>query len=109
MACHQSFKGERVQGKSSLTEIRYIIINQLLEFAYGMLLCEYNYTLFMTAIIGTRQIANTNYGVCVQTAAGYCSIQWTQTPNDPYSFTVSGDTGGIDTALLGKNDNYAEA
>ena len=104
-----SFKGERVQGKSSLTLIRYTIFNQLLEFAYGMLLCEYNHTLITTGISGTRQIVNTNYGVCVQAADGYCSIQWTQDPNDPYSFTVSGDTGGIAPSLLGKYDNYAGA
>jgi len=74
-----------------------------------MLLSEYNHMLITTGIYGTRQTANTNYGVCVQAAPGYCSIQWTQNPNDPYSFTVSGDTGGIAPTLLGKNDNYAEA
>lgn len=109
MACHQSFKSERVQGKSSLTEIRYIIFNQLLEFAYGMLLCEFKDALITTGIYGTRQIVNTNYGVCVQAAPGYCSIQWTQDSSDPYSFTVSGDTGGIAPSLLGKKDNYAGA
>lgn len=72
-----------------------------------MLLCEYNHTFITTGISGTRQIVNTNYGVCVQTAHGYCSIRWTQDPNDPYSFTVSGDTGGIAPSLLGKYDNYA--
>jgi hypothetical protein len=50
---------------------------------------------------GTRQLANTNYGVCVRMAQGYCSIQWQQNPSDPYSFTVSGDTDGIDPTLLG--------
>jgi hypothetical protein len=65
--------------------------------------------LITTGTYGTRQIANTNYGVCVQAALGYCSIQWTQNSNDLYSFTVSGDTGGIATTLLGKNDNYKEA
>jgi hypothetical protein len=33
-----------------------------------------------------------NYGVGVRAAPGYCSIEWTQASNDPYSFTVSGDT-----------------
>lgn len=74
-----------------------------------MLLCEYNHTVITTGISGTRQIVNTNYGVCVQAAQGYCSIQWTQDPNDSYSFTVSGDTGGIASSLLGKYDNYAGA
>jgi len=74
-----------------------------------MLLCEYNHTLITTGIYGSRQIVNTNYGVCVKAAPGYCSIQWAQTTNDRYSFTVSGDTGGIDPTLLGKNDKYAGA
>ncbi|XP_033610133.1 uncharacterized protein LOC111871409 [Cryptotermes secundus] len=54
-----------------------------------------------TDMYGTRQLANTNYGVCVRMAQGYCSIQWQQNPSDPYSFTVSGDTDGIDPTLLG--------
>jgi hypothetical protein len=74
-----------------------------------MLLCEYNYMLIATGVYGTRQIANTNYGVCVQAAPGYCSLQWAQNPNDMYAFTVSGDTGGIAPTLLGMNDNYAGA
>lgn len=49
---------------------------------------------------GTRQIANTNYGVCVRMAQGYCGIEWSQTA--PNSFTVSGDTGSFDSTLLGK-------
>lgn len=44
-----------------------------------------------TLIAGTRQIANTNYGICVNMQPGYCSIQWSQT-SDPESFTVTGDT-----------------
>lgn len=53
-------------------------------------------------IIGTRQIANTNYGVCVRMAQGYCSIEWSQTNSN--SFTVSGDTGAIDPTLIGTMD-----
>jgi hypothetical protein len=109
MAGHQSFKGQRVQDKGSSTYIRCITFNQLLEFAYGMILCECNHTLFTAALYGTRQISSITYGVCVQAALGYCSIQWMQNPNDPYSFTVSGDTAGIDPTLLGKYDNYAGA
>ncbi|GFG39627.1 hypothetical protein Cfor_02901, partial [Coptotermes formosanus] len=64
---------------------------------------SFNYSPSVSAAspIGTRQIANTNYGVCVQMVAGYCSIEWTQNPSDPYSFTVSGNTGGVDPSLLG--------
>lgn len=41
---------------------------------------------------GTRQLANTNYGICVAMVAGYCGIQWSQ-PTDVFSFTVTGNTG----------------
>lgn len=50
---------------------------------------------------GTREIANLNYGVCVQMAPGYCSIEWSQNPADRYSFTVSGDTETLDPELIG--------
>lgn len=40
---------------------------------------------------GTRELANLNYGVCVQMQPGYCSIQWSQ-GSDSTSFTVSGNT-----------------
>jgi hypothetical protein len=51
---------------------------------------------------GTRQIANTNYGVFVRAGLGYCSITWSQVSGDPYTFTVSGDTDALPTNLLGK-------
>ena len=44
---------------------------------------------------GTRQLANENYGVCVQMQPGYCAIEWSQGP-DSTSFTVSGDTALTD-------------
>lgn len=43
-------------------------------------------------ITGTRELANLNYGVCIEMQPGYCSIQWTQSSADPYSFTVTDDT-----------------
>lgn len=49
--------------------------------------------------LGTRQIANTNYGVCVRMAQGYCAIEWSQT--NPNSFSVSGDTGSFDSTTIG--------
>lgn len=42
--------------------------------------------------VGTRELANLNYGVCIEMQPGYCSIQWSQSGADPYAFTVSGDT-----------------
>jgi hypothetical protein len=64
---------------------------------------KYSLTLSVSSdTYGTRQIANTNYGVCVRMAAGYCSILWQQNPSDIYSFTLTGDTDGIDPTLLGK-------
>ncbi|KAK3921263.1 Cubilin [Frankliniella fusca] len=51
--------------------------------------------------IGTREIANLDYMACVRPAAGYCSIEWSQLADDPYSFTVSGDTSVLDATTLG--------
>lgn len=48
---------------------------------------------------GTRQIANTNYGVCIRMAQGYCAIEWSQTNSN--SFSVSGDTGSFDSTIIG--------
>lgn len=43
---------------------------------------------------GTRELANLNYGVCVDMRPGYCRIRWSQAVGDPYSFTITGDTIG---------------
>ncbi|XP_022920246.2 uncharacterized protein [Onthophagus taurus] len=43
--------------------------------------------------VGTRQLVNQNYGICVAMRPGYCSITWT--PSSMSSFTVSGDTDGV--------------
>ncbi|KAK0080535.1 hypothetical protein PV325_013798 [Microctonus aethiopoides] len=45
---------------------------------------------------GTRQIQNLNYGVCIDVALGYCGIEWSQL--DSNSFSISGDSGNIDSA-----------
>nr|XP_031831146.1 uncharacterized protein LOC116426404 [Nomia melanderi] len=50
----------------------------------------------------TRQIANTNYGVCVRMAQGYCAIEWSQTTTT--SFSVSGDTGSLGFPIIGTAD-----
>ncbi|KRT81446.1 CUB domain-containing protein [Oryctes borbonicus] len=44
---------------------------------------------------GSREIANLRYGVCIGTQPGFCSIRWTQSSGDPYSFTVTGNTIGL--------------
>lgn len=47
---------------------------------------------------GTRELANLNYGVCIQMQPGYCTIQWSQSGSADTSFTVSGDT--ITTSVI---------
>lgn len=44
-----------------------------------------------TEAVGGRQLANMNYGICIRTAPGMCSIQWSATSGDSYAFTVSQD------------------
>lgn len=57
----------------------------------------------------TRQIINTNYGVFVRAASGYCSIEWTQTSGDLYSFTMTRGTDAIPPNYLGKYNSHANA
>lgn len=57
-------------------------------------------SVYRTDIPGTRELANLNYGLCVKMAPGYCGIEWSQSPGDPYSFTVSGPTD-VEMDLLG--------
>ncbi|EZA49837.1 hypothetical protein DMN91_005680 [Ooceraea biroi] len=56
--------------------------------------------------IGTRQMVNHRYGVCVRMELGYCSIEWSQA--DRFSFSVSGDTGSFDPDIIG-TDLVAES
>uniref|UniRef100_A0A182WBF9 CUB domain-containing protein n=1 Tax=Anopheles minimus TaxID=112268 RepID=A0A182WBF9_9DIPT len=50
---------------------------------------------------GSRQLANTNYGICIRPAAARCSITYSLPPNDRYAFTLTSDAVAIDPALLG--------
>nr|XP_050847063.1 uncharacterized protein LOC127062600 isoform X1 [Vespula vulgaris] len=50
-------------------------------------------------MVGTREMVNLNYGVCVRMALGYCSIQWSQ--SDINSFSISGDTSTLDPTIIG--------
>lgn len=49
---------------------------------------------------GTRQIASLSYGICVA-AIDSCSITYSVLSSDAYSFTLTGDVGAVDPALLG--------
>ncbi|KAH8364232.1 hypothetical protein KR084_004434 [Drosophila pseudotakahashii] len=49
---------------------------------------------------GTRQLANTKYGICIRKAAGMCSITYSQVGSDTYSFTLTNDVGAVDPTLL---------
>uniref|UniRef100_A0A1E1WFY2 CUB domain-containing protein n=2 Tax=Pectinophora gossypiella TaxID=13191 RepID=A0A1E1WFY2_PECGO len=60
-----------------------------------------NTALSASLVTGTHQIANLNYGICIRMEAGYCAIQYSQTANDIYSFTVTGDVEGADNTVLG--------
>lgn len=48
-----------------------------------------------TTFAGTRQLANTNYGICVYMQPGYCSIQWAQ-GSDSTSFTLTNNTALVE-------------
>ncbi|KAK3876937.1 hypothetical protein Pcinc_018311 [Petrolisthes cinctipes] len=54
---------------------------------------------------GTRQIANTNYGVCVEMADGYCGIIWERnTTGGDYGFSMTGNPAGLPPGILGTPD-----
>lgn len=55
--------------------------------------------------IGTRQMVNHRYGVCVRMALGYCTIEWSQI--DRFSFSVSGDTGSFDPDIIGRSVTFS--
>ncbi|XP_065073926.1 uncharacterized protein LOC135697968 [Ochlerotatus camptorhynchus] len=52
-------------------------------------------------LIGTRQLANSNYGICIRPAAGQCSVTYNLPTGDPFAFTMTGDATVITTAMLG--------
>ncbi|CAG9863007.1 unnamed protein product [Phyllotreta striolata] len=56
-----------------------------------------------TMVAGTRQLANTNYGICVNMLPGFCSITWAQSA-DPTSFTITQDTAA-DATVSGLPSN----
>lgn len=45
----------------------------------------------LSFLIGTRQMINQNYAVCIKMLPGYCSVQWSQA-GDWTSFTVTNDS-----------------
>lgn len=74
------------------------------SFNYGTTVSSY---LLPNGQPGTRQLANTNYGICVEMVAGYCGIQWSQS-SDIYSFTVSGDTStAVGQGIIGTPASFA--
>ncbi|GJQ88053.1 hypothetical protein Trydic_g12974 [Trypoxylus dichotomus] len=62
------------------------------SFNYGI---TANNNLKADGLPGTREIANLKYGVCIATQPGFCSIRWTQSSGDSYSFTVTANTIGL--------------
>ncbi|XP_046977174.1 uncharacterized protein LOC124543148 [Vanessa cardui] len=74
------------------------ITGTITSFNYGT---AANTALSASLVTGTRQLANLNYGICIRMEAGYCAIQYAQTANDVFSFTVTGDVEGADNTVLG--------
>lgn len=49
---------------------------------------------------GTRQLGSLSYGICIRSQGSY-SITYSILSSDIYSFTLTGDVGAVDPALLG--------
>ena len=58
---------------------------------------------------GTRQLANTRYGICIRSGANKCSISYSLPSSDPYAFSVTGDVGAVDPTLLGTDVLQSQA
>ncbi|XP_053686800.1 uncharacterized protein LOC128736348 [Sabethes cyaneus] len=52
-------------------------------------------------LTGTRQLANSQYGICIDPAPGQCSITYSLPSGDPYAFTMTGDATAVAPAMLG--------
>ncbi|XP_058792293.1 uncharacterized protein LOC131664866 isoform X3 [Phymastichus coffea] len=53
-----------------------------------------------TIPIGTREMADLNYGACVRLASGYCSLKWSLIEENSFSISGNGTSG---TATFGSN------
>ncbi|XP_042869489.1 uncharacterized protein LOC122251538 isoform X3 [Penaeus japonicus] len=52
--------------------------------------------------VGTRQLANQNYGICIKAENGYCGITWQRNKAvGNNSFTVSGNLPAVDPIFVG--------
>lgn len=52
-------------------------------------------------VIGSREIANLNYAICIRKEHSNCAIVYERPSSDRYAFTVSGDVLSIDPVILG--------
>ncbi|XP_050737868.1 uncharacterized protein LOC127009124 [Eriocheir sinensis] len=56
-------------------------------------------------VTGTRQIANNDYGVCVEMAEDNCGIVWTRnTSGGQYGYSVSGNANMVLRSIIGTRD-----
>ncbi|XP_043461349.1 uncharacterized protein LOC122497969 [Leptopilina heterotoma] len=63
------------------------ISDTIMSFNYGSLVNT------RAQSVGSRQMANLMYGVCIRMALGYCSIEWSESKTN--SFLVTGNLGAI--------------
>ncbi|XP_021698436.1 uncharacterized protein LOC110676121 [Aedes aegypti] len=52
-------------------------------------------------MVGTRQMSNQNYGICIRAGADQCSISYNVPSGDLYAFTVTGDVLALTQDMLG--------
>nr|XP_019546318.2 uncharacterized protein LOC109416717 [Aedes albopictus] len=55
-------------------------------------------------MVGTRQMSNQNYGICVRAGADQCSISYNMASGDLFAFTLTGDVLALTAAMLGTAD-----
>ncbi|XP_039287156.1 uncharacterized protein LOC111062984 [Nilaparvata lugens] len=63
---------------------------------------SFNFSPLSTASgTGNRVISGMNYGVCVRRAPGFCSITWSRSSANAFTFTMSGASNPTDTTGAG--------
>ncbi|XP_053686199.1 uncharacterized protein LOC128735735 [Sabethes cyaneus] len=80
--------------------LQYFFTNTgtIASFNYGS---AANSALNSLGMIGTRQLANSNYGICIRANAGMCTITYALPAGDSSAFTMSMDATAVAPNTLG--------
>ncbi|XP_058836498.1 uncharacterized protein LOC131693042 [Topomyia yanbarensis] len=93
ISCHS-----RYQAPAGCLQYYMGLTGTVSSFNYGM---AANPALNNLGMIGSRQLVNSNYGICIGAGAGQCTITYNLPSGNVYAFTLSGDATAVAPTLLG--------